>query len=411
MEREHVLASLAEYAQTARSGEGRLVLVSGEAGVGKSVLVEHFRRELDDARWARGACDGLFTPRPLGPLFDVAEQLGGELRDACRAGAAREQLFAALLRGLGEPGALTVLVVEDAHWADESTLDLLRFLGTRIRNVPALLVVTYRDDGLSSADPLRIVIGELAALRSTRRVGLSPLSLDAVAVLAAGSGLEPAELHRLTGGNPFFVAEIVNAGCLDIPPSARDAVLARVARLPDQTRRAVEAAALVGVTVEPSLLRTVAGSTEDDFDRLIAAGLLVSDEAMLRFRHEITRVAIEKQIAAHRRVALHTGTLAALLAAGGEDDARLAYHADGASDGAAVLHFAPRAARPTCRPKAATTCATCATGSTSPAGRCSASSRRPPPTPPAPSTAKPTGWWRRKSSRSRRGCERHVRTR
>jgi DNA-binding CsgD family transcriptional regulator/tetratricopeptide (TPR) repeat protein len=153
------------------------------------------------------------------------------------------------------------------------------------------------------------------------------------------------ELYRLTRGNPFFVTEIVAAGSSEIPPSARDAVFARVAPLPGQTRRAVEAAALIGATVEPSLLREVAEATEDDLDRLVAAGLLVSEDATLRFRHEITRLAVEEQIAAHRRGSVHARVLAALLAAGCADDARLAYHAEGAGDVAAVLHFAPRAAR------------------------------------------------------------------
>ncbi len=155
LERESSLASLAEYAREARRGEGRLVLVAGEAGVGKSALVEQLACDVPDARWSWGACDGLFTPRPLGPLFDLADQLGGELLDLCRARAPRERLFGALLRQVSEPGPLHVAVIEDVHWADEATIDLLRFLGRRIRNAAMLLIVTYRDDGLSAGDPLQ----------------------------------------------------------------------------------------------------------------------------------------------------------------------------------------------------------------------------------------------------------------
>ena len=132
LEREVSLASLAGYAREARRGDGRLVLVAGEAGVGKSALLERFQLTCPDARWSWGACDGLFTPRPLGPLFDLAGQLGGELLDLCRAGAARDELFRALLRQVSEPGTLDVVVVEDVHWADEATVDLLGFLGRRI---------------------------------------------------------------------------------------------------------------------------------------------------------------------------------------------------------------------------------------------------------------------------------------
>jgi hypothetical protein len=186
-----------------------MVLISGEAGVGKSALVEGFQRELPGARWSWGMCDGLFTPRPLGPLFDVAEQRGGALLELCRAGAGREELFRGLLRELSEPGTLDVVVVEDVHWADEATLDLLRYLGRRLSNVPALLLVTYRDEDLSS---LQVVLGDLASRPSTGRIELAPLSPDAVGALSGASGWQAAALHRLTGGNPFYVTELVRAG-------------------------------------------------------------------------------------------------------------------------------------------------------------------------------------------------------
>jgi predicted ATPase len=188
LERQTQLAALAEYARDARGGDGRLVLIAGEAGVGKSALVEQLQQDMPGARWSWGACDGLFTPRPLGPMFDLAGQLGGKLLELCRADAAREELFGALLRQVGEPGVLDVVVVEDVHWADEATVDLLRFLGRRIRDAAVLLIATYRDDGLAADDPLRVALGDLATQRSTRRIGLAPLSADAVRVLAADAG-------------------------------------------------------------------------------------------------------------------------------------------------------------------------------------------------------------------------------
>ena len=136
LEREASLALLTEYAAQAAGGDGRLVLLSGEAGVGKSALVERLCRDLPDARWSWVVCDGLFTPRPLVPLLDFASQLGGELEGLCRAGAAREDLFRAVLRQVSEPGSLHVLVVEDVHWADEASIDLLRFLGRRLWDAP-----------------------------------------------------------------------------------------------------------------------------------------------------------------------------------------------------------------------------------------------------------------------------------
>lgn len=347
LERDHALAALREYADSAAGGDGRVVLVSGEAGVGKSSLLESFEAAAPDLTFLHGACDGLFTPRPLGPLFDVAEQLGGELLTACRAGAAREDLFRLLLAALTD-GRPRVLAIEDLHWADESTLDLLHFLGRRVRNAPVLLIYTYRDDELGPVHPLRVALGQLASSRSVRRVALAALSEAAVRELASGSEIDPAALWRLSCGNPFFVTEVLRSGSSDVPASARDAVLAKLARLRPSARRAAEAAALLGSHIEADLLDAVAAPDALDLDELVTCGLLVSDRGELRFRHEIVRLAVERETAAHRRKQLHQRALTALQAESGEqaggDEARLAYHADGAEDVAAVLRFAPEAA-------------------------------------------------------------------
>ena len=211
LERESQLASLRQYAAEARGRAGRLVLVSGEAGVGKSSLVEVFEEELTDASWVWGACDGLFTPRPLAPLRDVARAVGGDLLEAVRAGLPRDEVFDAALRWLEDARELVVLVVEDVQWADDATLDLLRFLGRRLRDLPVLLVVTFRDDALAPADTLRVALGELTGQRWTRRIDLPPLSAAGVRRLAEGTAYLPEELHRLTGGNPFFLVEVLGA--------------------------------------------------------------------------------------------------------------------------------------------------------------------------------------------------------
>jgi hypothetical protein len=176
----------------------------------------------------------------------MAETIGGKLLAACRSGAIRDELFTALMRQLDVPGKTTVLAIEDIHWAHGSTLDLPGFLGLRVRDVPVLLIATYRDDELALGDPLRQVLGDLATQRTTRRIDVAPLSEKAVAVLAGDTGLEPAELFRLTGGNPFFVTEILRSASVRIPQSARDAVLARVARLTLAARQAIGATALIG---------------------------------------------------------------------------------------------------------------------------------------------------------------------
>jgi DNA-binding CsgD family transcriptional regulator/tetratricopeptide (TPR) repeat protein len=344
-ERGHALDSLDQYAAEARAGDGRFVLVPGEAGVGKSTLLEHFESQTTEVQWLHGACDGLFTPRPLGPLFDIAEEMGGELLAACREEAPREVLFRALLRELGRTDGLRVLAIEDVHWADESTLDLVRFLSRRVRDTAALVICTYRDDQLGADHPLRLVLGELASSRSTRRIDLAPLSEAGVREIARGSAFDADELYRLTGGNPFFVTEVLQAGGLDLPRSARDAVLARLARLTPGARQAAVVAAVIGRQVEPSLLRAVTEVTDVELDEIVESGLLVVDHDALRFRHELTRLAVEREMPAHRSARTHALVLEQLLAAGCGDEARLAYHAEGARDVAAVRRHAPAAAR------------------------------------------------------------------
>ena len=345
LEREAQLAALASYAGEARKAQGRLVLVAGEAGVGKSALVEQLQRNLPGASWFWGACDGLFTPRPLGPLFDIAAKLGGELLEACRADAPREALFGALLRQVSEPGALHVVVVEDVHWADEATIDLLRFLGRRIRDATVLLIVTYRDDGLAAGDPLLLALGDLATQRSVRRVSLAPLSAGAVQVMAGGSERDAAELRELTGGNPFYLSQVIAAGMDELPASARDAVLARAARLGGTARTVLDAAALIGTRVEFPLLESVTDCPPAAVDGLLGAGLLTGDGPALKFRHEIVRLAVQDAVPAHRRGLIHARILDVLRRCGAGDDARLAFHAEGAGDGPAVLRYAPAAAR------------------------------------------------------------------
>ncbi len=345
LERETQLGSLQQYAVEARGRDGRLVLVSGEAGVGKSSLVEELQHDLSDATWVWGACDGLFTPRPLAPVRDIARQVGGELLQAVRDDVPRDELFDSVLRWLDEADDLVALVVEDVHWADDTTLDLLRFLGRRLRDLPVLLVVTFRDDALAPADTLRVALGELAGQRSTRRIDLPPLSPRGVQRLAEGTPYHPEELHQLTGGNPFFLVEVLGSGGEGIPASARDAVLSRAARLGDAARLALEIASLDGFRVDPDLVSRAAGTGLDAMDELVSAGLLQADGEWLRFRHELSRRAVESGVSAHRRAPGHRALLDALIEISCDDVARMAYHAEEAGEATLVGHYAVSAAR------------------------------------------------------------------
>ena len=230
LERDELIASLQGLLGEAASGQGRLVLVSGEAGVGKSALLRHFA-DVASSRapvlW--GWCDPLSSPRPLGALVDISTQLSTEVAELLRAGD-RDRAFDATLRELRARSGPSVVVLEDVHWADASTLDFLRFMGRRLGSARVLFIVSYRDDDLAVTDPLRLVLGDLSSASGVHRLHVPALSEDAVAELAAASDLDAEQLWRSTGGNSFLVVEVI-AAAGDLPASVSDAVTARVARL------------------------------------------------------------------------------------------------------------------------------------------------------------------------------------
>jgi len=328
------------------SSRGHVVLVGGEAGVGKTALLRRFCEERrESARILWGACDPLFTPRPLGPLLAVAEGTGGELEEVLQSEAMPHEVVAALVRELRSRAA-TVFVLEDVHWADEATLDVLRLLARRVETVPALIVASYRDDELDRAHPLRIVLGELATSQTVARLKLAALSPSAVAQLAEPHAVDADELYRKTAGNPFFVVEALAAQAKEIPDTVRDAIFARAARLSPPANRLLEAVAVVPAQAELWLLEALAGEWIGGLDECLTSGMLTPEPAGVAFRNELARLAVEESIALNRRVDLHRQALVALAdpPGGAPDLARLSHHAEAAGDVDAVLRFAPAAA-------------------------------------------------------------------
>ena len=325
-------------------GTGRLVWVGGEAGVGKTSLLRAFCVRQDKAvRVLWGTCESLLTPHPLGPVLDIAEACGGELEELVVAGARPYEVAAGIVRELRRR-APTVVVLEDVHWADEATLDVLRLLGRRVGETRALVLASFRDDELDRAVQLRLVLGDLAG--SALRLKIAPLSAAAVMELSAPQGLDARELYRKTAGNPFFVTEVLGAPGEAIPENVRDAVLARAARCSGEARGLLEAVAIVPGEVEVWLLEAIAGPLVDRLGECLSAGMLVATERGVAFRHELAREAVERSVAPDRRMALHRAALAALAAppGGAADPERLAHHSEAVGDREGVLRWAPEAA-------------------------------------------------------------------
>src|SRR4051794_9574223 len=230
LERDAALGVLEErFADVRASGRGRMLAIAGEGGIGKTALVRAFCAARSEGSVLAGACDSLFTPRPLGPLLDIADEAGGALAAAAASDAvAPAGIVAALQDELRRRSGPAVLGLEGLQWAGEATLDVVRLLARRVGTLPALVVLPYRDEELDRADPVRVVLGEL---RGAERMTLGALSVEAVALLAGMDGESATDLHRRTGGNPFYVTEVLAAGSADVPDTVRDAVLARAARL------------------------------------------------------------------------------------------------------------------------------------------------------------------------------------
>ncbi|WP_151476285.1 ATP-binding protein [Streptomyces albicerus] len=347
LERDHELDRLAAAARDAADGAGSVVLVFGEAGIGKSSLVKAMPGVLPaDARVLMGECDDLATRRPLGPFRDLVGSVGAELARALTAGGDRPRVYDALRAELIAAPHPAVLVVEDVHWADEASLDALRFLVHRVERLPAVLVLTYRDDELDRRHPLHHLLGQVSRAERVHRLPLSRLSPGAVRTLSAVSRLDPAEVYTVTSGNPFFVAEVVAAGGTGgVPPTVVDAVLARLRGLDDRTRDALEQLAVVPSAVERPLADAL---LTDGVAELAAAeqrGLLTVTPERAGFRHELIRRAVADSLPAARRIELNRRVLAALVAKPGSDPSRVVHHAAEAGDQEAIARYGPDAAR------------------------------------------------------------------
>ncbi len=374
LEREGALNALSDSLSAVRARGGQTVLLRGEAGLGKTSLIRAWAQEVAgpavNLHW--GGCEALFTPRPFGPVVDMASQLHGKLRIAVREERSPAEIFASFAEWLGVGGAglpkqprslVNVLIFEDVHWADHLTLDFLKFLGRRVHHWQTLLVLTYRDEEVSELHPLTQVVGELPVTNMTV-IPLKPLSQAAVKLLTGFDEARVAALRETTGGNPFFVTEVIAAltgiaptqGDLRadpaivgdtaiVPTSVASAVMARVQRTSAAARDVLSFVSVVPGSCEINLLQSqTASSVDESIDECVRCGLLQWRERGLAFRHELARLAVENHLAPDRRRQQHAKVLQGLHAVEPRALDRMAYHAVRADDARAVLSMVPQAA-------------------------------------------------------------------
>ena len=353
IERDEPLRQLLHASQRAAAGQGSVVVLGGEAGIGKTSLLREFGRQPGaGVRVFWGGCEALFTPRPLGPLHDMAHGVDPNLAQMLEQGLSQDRLFPALLNALQNAQQTAVLIFEDMHWADNATLDLIKYLGRRAPLLRAVVLLSLRTDEVGPDHPLAQVLGDLPS-QSTTRIALDRLSADGVARLAGSTGAPSDDLFRITEGNPFFVTELLAAkdtSPAKVPASVRDAVWSRILRLKPEERELLEVLSVVPGSVEPWLIEALLGpDAECLVDACVSRGMLVrDDQGHLKFRHELARLATQDHLSKAVRKALHVKIEAALsvgaLSRPGVTLSSRVHHAALADDGARVLTLAPEAA-------------------------------------------------------------------
>ena len=338
-ERDSEVGSL-ESALEETSEGGKVVLVRGEAGVGKSALIRQFLASNAGIHAHVGYCDDLLTAQPLGPFWDVARdepKLGPYLEASDRRGIMEtvQDLMSQTLRP-------TVLVIEDTQWIDEASLDVIRHLGRRIDTVNGLLILTYRDEEVDFSHPLRGVIGSVAP-DSVVRMTLEPLSIEAVGDMVGNIDVDLDRLIDLTGGNPLLVKELAAAGTDGVPESIQAAVLGRAARLRPEVRAYVDLVSVVPGGLSRQLLDELGRNDPSIEDDAVKSGLVVVGDGRVGVHHEIARRVLEGALSPAARREMNGMIMSALIGIDA-DPARIAHHAQRSEDVSAIVEFTPLAA-------------------------------------------------------------------
>jgi len=347
IERSGFLISLQSQFEKTVAGEGHCVFICGESGIGKTALVNAFcKQHTADCKIYRGTCDALFTPRPLAPLYDIAWQISNDFWVDSKSIEDRAGLFAKFLQELSQQNQPVILIFEDIHWADDATLDFIKFFTRRIARTQCLFLLTYRDNEINAQHPLRSVLGELMPGTFTRLL-LTPLSKESVEKLAAEKGYRGEDVYSISGGNPFYVNEILASYSPGVPDNIKDAILTIHHRQHERVKAIWDMMSVLPTGLELKYLEKIDPLYEDAIENCMAARILVLKGDLLTFKHELFRRTIEESLSPLKRIALNRKILEILqgsLEASNETE-RIIHHAKNANDYDIVLRYAPKGAK------------------------------------------------------------------
>ena len=347
-ERDDFLAVLNARFKPAAAGEGHCVYVGGEAGIGKTSLVREFCRDKNaNCKIYYGTCDALFTPRPLAAVYDIAWQINPAVLQANATGMEdRAALFARLFYALSIERETTIIVFEDIHWADEATLDFIKFLARRITQLRCLFILTCRNDEIHSRHPLKHLLGQLQPDAFTRLL-LTPFSRAAVEKMAALKGTSGTDVYAITGGNPFYVNEILASYSPGIPDNIKDSILSVFDRQDAATKQAWQLLSLPPGGLEIAYLEEIHPQYTAAIGQTLEAGILMLKNGLLFFKHELYRRTVEASLSPSERTLLNKQLLDLFLAHfdGQNGTERIIHHAKNAQAYQVVVQYAPLAAK------------------------------------------------------------------
>ena len=347
IERQSYIDSLKEQFSKIADGEGHCIFVCGESGIGKTSLLKAFTKDLKkDYQVYEGTCDALFTPRPLAPLYDIAWQIRHDLIDSSTDLHDRAGLFSRFFQELKKQDQISIIVFEDIHWADEATIDFIKFMGRRITHLQCMFILTYRDNEIHPLHPLSNIFGQLSP-DSFTRIALNPLSQEAVIKLAEEKGYDGEKVFEVSGGNPFYVNEILSSYSEGVPANIRDAIISAYNRTNEKTRQVWDLLSVIPGKFEIKYLEKFAPAYLEAVDNCMQLQILIQQEGQIFFKHELFRIAIENHLSPLRRVSLNKTILELFLRDFEENNEieRIVHHSKNANAYDLVVKYAPIAAK------------------------------------------------------------------